>query len=114
MNSKRLVRMICAIGLFWILTCWPANTTVSRAIAAQSGELPKGAKIVVADRVLAGPFSLGQQHGNRTFLPAASIARALGDAVTVDPAARSVRVHRQTGIVADFIAQRKQILENGS
>ena len=44
----------------------------------------------------------------------ASIAQALGDAITVDPAARSVRVRRQTGIVADFIAQRNQILENGS
>jgi hypothetical protein len=114
MNSQRLVRTSCAIVLFWILACWPGSTTVSLAIAAQSSDLPKGATIIVADRVLTGSFSLGQQRGNRTFLPAASIAQALGDAVTVDPAARSVRVHRQTGIVADFNAQRNQILENGS
>jgi hypothetical protein len=114
MNSQRLVRTICAIVLFWILACLPGSPSVSQAIAAQSSDLPKGEAIIVADRVLTGSFSVGQQRGNRTLLPAASIAQALGDAVSVDPAARSVRVHRQTGIVADFNAQRNQILENGS
>ena len=114
MNSQRLVGAICAVLLLWILACWPGSPTVSRAIAAQSTNSPNSATIIVADRVLTGSFSLGQQRGNRTFLPAVSIAQALGDVVTVDPAARNVRVHRQTGVVADFNAQHNQILENGS
>lgn len=81
--------------------------------STQSSESPKSA-IIVADRPLTGPHSMPQQQGSRMFLPALSIARALGDTLTVDLSSRSVKVQRQTGVVAEFNAQRNQILENGS
>jgi hypothetical protein len=83
---------------------------------ASKGEqvLPKGATIVVGDRPLAGPASLPEQRGSRIFLPVVGIARALGDAITVKTAARRVEVRRQSGAVAEFLAQLNQVLENGS
>lgn len=136
MNVRILIRTGAIVGLCWILqlsnaapvcsatarqNAEPPNPQTSSATSApqvsstpqQPGELPKNA-IVVADRPLTGPFSLPQQRGSRMFLPAVSIARALGDTVTVDLASRSVKVQRQTGVVAEFNAQRNQILENGS
>jgi hypothetical protein len=82
-------------------------------VSSQSGESQRGA-IVVADRALTGPHSLPEQRGARMFLPAVSIARALGDSLTIDIVARSVKVQRQTGVVAEFNAQRNQIFENGA
>ncbi|HYO90322.1 MAG TPA: hypothetical protein VEQ40_01745, partial [Pyrinomonadaceae bacterium] len=70
--------------------------------------------IIVDGRTLTGPQSFPQQRGGRLFLPLASIARALGDLVKVDTRARTVEVRRQTGVVAEFNAQLKQVSENGS
>lgn len=133
MNVSILIRTSAALGLFWLLQS-SSGVPDCRAMALQNGETPKPqtssetqvsaaskqrsespkSAIVVADRPLTGPFSLPQQRGNRMFLPAVSIARALGDAVTVDLATRNVKVQRQTGVVAEFNAQRNQILEDGS
>jgi hypothetical protein len=136
MNVRILIRTGAVLGLSWILqlsngvpvcsamagqnveTSKPQTSSATSALPdnstpRQHSESPRNA-IVVADRPLTGPFSLPQQRGNRMFLPAVSIARALGDAVTVDLASRSVKVQRQTGVVAEFNAQRNQILENGS
>lgn len=76
--------------------------------------LPKDATITVNERALTGPFSFPQQRGQRTFLPVVSIARALGDQIDVNVAARSVEVRRQNGVVAEFNAQLNQVRENGS
>lgn len=70
--------------------------------------------IIVDGRTLTGPQSFPQQRGGRLFLPVTSIARALGDVVTVDTAARAVVVRRQTGTVAEFNAQLNQVSENSS
>ena len=136
MNVCILIRTVAVLGLFWLSQSTPgvpdccamarqngeapkphtASETSAPQVSvtpAQHGESPKSA-IVVADRPLTGPFSLPQQRGNRMFLPAVSIARSLGDAVTVDLSTRSVKVQRQTGVVAEFNAQRNQILEDGS
>lgn len=136
MNVSIFIRTVAVIGLFWLLQSSRLVSDCS-ATARQNGEPPKPqttsevsapqvsaasahrsdsqkSVIVVADRPLTGPFSLPQQRGNRMFLPAVSIARALGDAVTVDLPTRSVKVHRQTGVVAEFTARSNQILEDGA
>lgn len=135
MNIRILIGTSAVLGLSWLLhsdgvhacaalarqnaaTPKPQTSSSTSAIQVSStpqqrSDSPKSA-IVVADRPLTGPFSLPQQRGSRMFLPAVSIARALGDSVTVDLASRSVKVQRQTGVVAEFNAQRNQILENGS
>src|SRR6267142_1529123 len=113
MNAKAPIFTSVALGLFLLLQpqqSVPATCVVDQQVGKES---PK-TEIVVADRALTGPHTLPQQRGSKMFLPVVSIARALGDTVTVDFAARSVKVQRQTGVVAEFNAQRNQILENGS
>ncbi|HKP73260.1 MAG TPA: hypothetical protein VJT82_10015, partial [Pyrinomonadaceae bacterium] len=54
--------------------------------SAAAGATERGAlSISVEGIVLTGAFALPQQRGGRLFLPLASIARALGDAVRVEP-----------------------------
>jgi hypothetical protein len=81
---------------------------------AQAATRLQGRSIVVNDRTLTGPASTAQQRGGRIFLPVASIARALGDRVKTDATTRTVEVHRQTGVLADFNAELRQVRENGS
>ena len=114
MNCQSSVRAIYAIVLLGIPAWLSENSAAVCALPAQSANSPGNTRIVVADRALTGPFSSAEQRGARMFLPAAAIAQALGDVLTVDPAARNVRAQRQTGVTADFNAQRNQILENGS
>jgi hypothetical protein len=83
--------------------------------ARQQGPvLPSDSKIVVGDRTLTGPFSSLEQRGNRIFLPVTNIARTLGDAVRVNPIARTVEVQRQTGVTAEFDAPLNLVRENGA
>src|SRR5581483_896416 len=71
-------------------------------------------KIIVGERVLIGPASAPERHGASLFLPVVSIARALGDEASVNPAARTISVRRQNGVAADFSAQTHQVRENGA
>lgn len=71
-------------------------------------------KIIVGERVLIGPASAPERHGDSLFLPVISIARALGDEASVNPVARTVSVRRQNGVAADFSAQTHQVRENGA
>ncbi|HYG78747.1 MAG TPA: stalk domain-containing protein, partial [Pyrinomonadaceae bacterium] len=89
------------------------NTTGTTA-PGQPQQTPQQTTIVVDGRALTGPQSFPQQRGGRLFLPVTSIARALGDVVTVDASARTVVVRRQTGTVAEFNAQLNQVSENNS
>jgi hypothetical protein len=114
MNVRRLIYSILALGLFWTLSCVAGDTLLLNTSAAQISDAPRNATIVVGDRPLVGTFSIPQQRGARMFLPAVSIARALGDTVTVDSAARKIEVRRQTGVVATFDARQNQVRENGS
>ena len=70
--------------------------------------------IEVNGQVLTGPFSLSQRRGKRIFLPIGSIAKALGDTLTIKTSAQIVEVRRQTGEVIELDLQLKQIRENGS
>ena len=93
----------------------PADTKAAVAAGGlPPNASPQGATIIVEGRSLAGPFSLPQQRGGRTFLPLVGIARALGDTLTVRASARTVEVLRRTGIAADFNAELNQVRENGS
>ena len=111
---RRLIYSIGVLGLFWALSCVAGDTFLFNTNAAQLSDTPRNATIVVGDRPLVGTFSLPQQRGARMFLPAVSIARALGDTVTVDSATRKIEVRRQTGVVASFDARQNQVRENGA
>lgn len=114
MKVRRLIDPILVIGLLWALSPLTGGVSSFSASAAQNSDVPKNGTIIVADRPLVGTFSLPQQRGTRMFLPAVSIARALGDSVSADSAARKLEVRRQTGVVATFDARQNQVRENGS
>ena len=107
--------LLCALGAAAALRA-DARTAADSAGGAQAGagQQREGLQISVEGAALTGPFSLPQQRGERLLLPVAAIARALGDAVQVDAAARSVRVQRQTGVKADFDAALGVVRENGA
>src|SRR5688572_3026535 len=99
--------------LFVILTlCCLAMARVS-VLAAANGE-QENSVIIVNERALVGPNSGAQLRGGRLLLPIATIARALGDTISSDSAARIVTIRRQTGIVAVFSAQLNEVRENGA
>jgi len=89
---------------FWIVVCligtltvpaFARNETEKAANSAQVGY----SSIVVNGRVLTGPNSSAQTSGRRILIPAASLARALGDRLAFDPASRSITVNRENGSV---------------
>ena len=135
MDTRHLIRVVLASGLLFALVATaqmasagnraPATEAEGATFAgelndrnpdgdAQGTSLPEGTVIIVNGRTLVGPNSSAQQRGGRLFLPVASIALALGDAIQSDATARVVTVRRQNGIVADFSAQLNQVRENGS
>lgn len=72
------------------------------------------ASIIVNERSLTGPNSSAHRIDGRIFVPIANVARALGDAVTIDAVSRSVTVKRQDGTTAGLDARLGQIRENGA
>ncbi|HLM57027.1 MAG TPA: hypothetical protein VK422_12990 [Pyrinomonadaceae bacterium] len=99
-----------------LLLCSLCAAAPARAGGAPVGaaQPQEGTQISVEGTPLTGPFSVPQVRGGRLFLPLVSIARALGDAVQLDAASRTVRVRRQTGVEADFDASLNLVRENGS
>lgn len=72
------------------------------------------ASVIISGRTLTGPNTTAQRRAGRILLPVAAVARALGDVLEVDAAARTIAVHRQTGAAADFDARSGRIRENGA
>lgn len=70
--------------------------------------------IIVNERALVGPNSSAQLRGARLFLPVATIAQALGDTLSPDPALRTVTIRRQNGTTAVFNAALNEVRENGA
>ena len=70
--------------------------------------------IIVNGRPLTGPNSSAQRQGGKILIPVTSLARALGDTVSVDASARTIKVQRQTGMSADLDTRLGQVRENGS
>ena len=70
--------------------------------------------IIVNERALVGPNSAAQSRGGRLYLPIATIARALGDAVSSDSTLRIVTIRRQNGTTAVFNAPLNEVRENGA
>ena len=70
--------------------------------------------ILVNERALVGPNSGVQLRGGRLFLPIATIAQALGDAISSDSTLRIVTIRRQTGTIAVFNAPLNEVRENGA
>ena len=71
------------------------------------------APIVVNGRTLTGPNSAAQRRDGHILIPVMAIARALGDVVSIAPAARTVTVRRETGLTSDFDARLGRVTENG-
>jgi len=86
------------------------GVAVARQNAARQGTM----RITVNEVPLTGLFSFPQTRGDRLLLPLFSIARALGDLVSLDAAARTVRVQRQTGVRAEFDYAQSLVRENGA
>ena len=70
--------------------------------------------IIVNERALVGPNSAAQLRGGRLFLPIATIAQALGDALSFDATLRIVTIRRQNGTTAVFNAPLNEVRENGA
>src|ERR1044071_7213376 len=70
--------------------------------------------IIVNERALVGPNSAAQVRGGRLFLPIATIAQALGDALSFDSTSRIVTIRRQNGTTAVFNAALNEVRENGA
>lgn len=82
--------------------------------AASAKKQGQFAAIIVNGRTLTGPNSNAVNRNGRVAVPVMAIARALGDTVSVDAAARRISVKRQTGETADLDARLGQVRENGS
>lgn len=70
--------------------------------------------IVVNGRTLTGPNSSAHRRDGRVFLPVSAVAHSLGGEISIDIAARTVTVRRQSGIIAVFDARVGHVRENGS
>ena len=108
--------LLCVLAAAAALRADARTAADSAAGGAQTGagQQRETLQISVEGAALTGPFSLPQRRGERLLLPVATVARALGDAVQADAAARSVRVQRQTGVKADFDAALGVVRENGA
>lgn len=78
------------------------------------GDAQEGSVIIVNERALVGPNSAAQLRGGRLFLPIATIAQALGDALSSDATLRIVTIRRQNGTAAVFNAPLNEVRENGA
>ena len=74
----------------------------------------EGSVIIVNERALVGPNSAAQLRGGRLYLPIATIAQALGDALSSDSTLRLVTIRRQNGTTAVFNAPLNEFRENGA
>jgi hypothetical protein len=71
-------------------------------------------QIMVNGRKLSGPNTSARKLGGKTMVPAAAIARALGDAINVDRAVGTVTVRQQAGVVTSFNAAAGEVFESGT
>ena len=78
------------------------------------GDAQEGSVIIVNERALVGPNSAAQLRGGRLFLPIATIAQALGDALSSDSMLRIVTIRRQNGTTGVFNAPLNEVRENGA
>jgi hypothetical protein len=103
-NHKRsFLTLLCFLCLF-AATSYGSVKTEPQATSV----------IIVNERALVGPNSSAQLRGGRLFLPAATIANALGDTLSSDSTLRIVTVRRQNGTTAVFSAPLNEVRENGA
>src|SRR5690242_7485896 len=106
-------------GTLCLLCLFVAQTVFGFRSDAAKPAPPKPAAqdasvIIVNERALVGPNSAAQLRGGRLFLPIATIAQALGDTFSADPATRVVTIRRQNGATAVFSAPLNEVRENGA
>jgi len=109
--SKWMIALVCLVSVAPLVTMADVTGEDSDANAPAQVQV---VKIVVGGRVLTGPNAMAQRRAGRIFLPVSAIARALGDTMAVDAAARTVTVRRQNGVEADFDAASGRIRESGA
>ncbi len=113
---NRLLQVIVIVTLAYVAMAGsvlafesdPGKPTPNKTAAQQ------GSVIIVNERALVGPNSAAQLRGGRLFLPIATVAHALGDTLSFDPASRIVTIRRQNGTTAVFNAQLNEVRENGA
>jgi len=93
---------------FGSISAFPIEKERTRAAQIQF------AAITVNGRTLSGPNSSAQRLNGRISVPAAAIARSLGDSLNIEVAAALVTVRRTSGIIASFDHRAGQVRENGS
>lgn len=71
------------------------------------------AAIIVNGRTLSGPNSTALRQNGNLVIPVGSLARSLGDVVSIDVRSRIVSVKRQTGALTELDGRLGQIRENG-
>ncbi len=121
MNRSTLFRIIIFVCLACLHTLMipvqgDAKTDSKRPAKKKASKAEPGqfVSIIVNGRPLSGPNSAAQRQGGMILMPIVSLARVLGDTVTVDADARTIKVQRQTGISADLDTRLGQVRENGS
>jgi Copper amine oxidase N-terminal domain len=111
-----LLRVITILTLAYVAMarCTVLGYGIKSEPASSKAEAQQESAIIVNERALVGPNSAAQLRGGRLYLPVATIARALGDTLSSDPALRTVTIRRQNGPTAVFNAQLNEVRENGA
>lgn len=116
MSRLTLIKLILTVSLIWIGSAAPARGDVKPEDenGPSASSLTRFASVTVNGLALTGPNSAAHRRGGRILIPLTGVARALGDEAVIDAPARSVRIRRQNGSVADFDARLGRVRENGS
>lgn len=114
LNCPTPVKVFVIVSFACAWLAFTPNFLLAKASNVETSAEAQNAAINVGGRQLSGPNSSAQKRDGRFFLPVASIARALGDVISVDAQTRTIEVRRQTGTTADFNARLGEIRENGA
>ncbi len=113
---RLIFKIIVAIALVnvGIIPALAGDNRAAPSEPARSNGQIRFAEISVNGRPLSGPNSAAHRRDSRILIPAAAVARALGDTLEFDPARRSISVRRQNGDRAEFLAGEGRVIENGA
>ncbi len=111
-----LLTALCLIGTAATLAPAKVTDTDPTAAAKAGTGTPQAGytRIIVNGRTLTGPNSSARMQFGRIAIPAASLARALGDSISVETTARRIVVRQQGGTTTTFDAALGQATENGA
>lgn len=113
-SIMRFVFLLCLIGIAAEHATGTTKPRINKSSASDTNTTQSGySAVIVNGRPLTGPNSSAQTRSGRILIPVASLARALGDSLSVDTIGRIVSVRRQDTSNILFSAALGQVLENG-